>query len=214
MNSAFAKAIDGVFLTAIPLMEDLQRGGEWGPLALQRRLVAAVDQAESGLRGTEWIAEWDLAKYALVAWMDEMLVDELEWPGREWWSNNVLEVHYFKTRLCNTLFFERAREALSKRALNAFEVYYDCVLLGFQGMYRDPMLAEQMAPGLGLATRLESLVAQAHRELQLSSRPLDLKSRRPDLIPATPLVSERLTRWPITIAILLLILNLALPWIR
>ncbi|MFM8223951.1 MAG: DotU family type IV/VI secretion system protein [Planctomycetaceae bacterium] len=214
MNSTFARAVDEVFLTSISLLSDLQQGGDWEAPALQRRLITAVDQAESLLRGSEWTSEWDLAKYALVAWLDEMLVDELEWPGSEWWSNNVLEVHYFRTRECSTRFFERSREVLERRALNAFEVYYDCVLLGFQGMYRNPLLAEQMAPALGLAPRLDSLVALAHRELQLSSRPLDIKARRPDLVPATPLVSERLTRWPITLAILLLILNLALPWIR
>ena len=61
--------------------------------------VAAVDYAEAALGGG---LEWELAKYALVSWIDEILV-ETPWSGRDWWSNNVLEV---QPNICVLIDFE------------------------------------------------------------------------------------------------------------
>ena len=43
--------------------------------------------------------DWDLARYALCSWIDEVLVDS-PWEGAESWSNNVLEMELFNTRSC------------------------------------------------------------------------------------------------------------------
>ncbi|HBH51619.1 MAG TPA: hypothetical protein DDY91_06990 [Planctomycetaceae bacterium] len=215
MNPTFAEATDGVFLTALAILRNLQQEPGTEPRGVQQRLVRSIDDAESKLRGQKWAREWEFAKYALVAWLDEMLVAEREfdWEGREWWSNNVLEVHYFKSRMCSTRFFEQARDALEANFLNAFEVYYDCVLLGFQGMYRDRLLAEQMAPALRLSPHLDTLVSDAHRRLKLTSLPLVVEGRRPQLVLARPEHSARMTRWAVALAVVLLACNLALGWI-
>lgn len=215
MNPTFAEATDGVFLTALAILRNLQQEPGTEPRGVQQRLVRSIDDAESKLRGQKWAREWEFAKYALVAWLDEMLVAEREfdWEGREWWSNNVLEVHYFKSRMCSTRFFEQARDALEANFLNAFEVYYDCVLLGFQGMYRDRLLAEQMAPALRLSPHLDTLVSDAHRRLKLTSLPLVVEGRRPQLVLTRPEHSARMTRWAVALAVVLLACNLALGWI-
>jgi len=215
MNPTFAEATDGVFLTALSILRDLRRNPATDPIQVHQQLCRSLDDAESRLSGQKLSQEWKLAKYALVSWLDEMLVADHDflWDGREWWSNNVLEVQYFSSRMCSTLFFEKAREALESDFVNAFEVYYDCVLLGFQGMYRDRLLSEQIAPGLRLSPQLDTLVSDAHRRLKLTSLPLLVEGRRSPLVLARPQTSRLGLQWALTLACLLLVIHAALFWI-
>ena len=125
--------------------------------------MALLDQAEAIVgAGTEW----DLAKYAIVSWIDEMLV-ETPWDGRDWWSNNVLEVELFNTRLCNEQFYVRAQEASTLARRDALEVFYVCVVLGFRGLYRDPNLSMMFSAAHGLPPDLDTWARQASLAIRL-----------------------------------------------
>ncbi|MDD4268217.1 MAG: DotU family type IV/VI secretion system protein [Pirellulales bacterium] len=156
MTPEFASAADPVFLHVLDLLERIGRG-EDPPAAEERgRIRGWIDQAEAHLGQRE---DWMLAKYALVAWIDDLLIDA-PWEGRSWWRENALEVEVFNTRLRNEEFYAKARLASSLTAKDALEVFYLCVVLGFRGLYRDPAAAAVLAPPRGLPADLETWARQ------------------------------------------------------
>lgn len=131
MKPRFASAVDPVFVYALQALERLDRGQQLEPQELSRELEQRLANGDACL-GLE--PNWLLAKYALVAWIDEMLVNHA-WPGSKWWSNNVLEARLFQSRLCSVRFFELAKQAAAASDCDALEVFQQCVILGFRGMY-------------------------------------------------------------------------------
>lgn len=162
MTPDFAKAVDNVFLCVLDLLSRIETN-EAQVVADERiRIRGTLDQAEA-LLGQR--PEWELSKYAMVAWIDEVLI-EAEWPGRRWWVDNVLEVEFFQSREANSTFYVRAIEAGKLPNKNALEVFYVCVMLGFRGLYRDPAGAAT-AQRLGMPPDLETWVKKTALAIQL-----------------------------------------------
>src|SRR5690606_21155836 len=83
MTPKYSLAVDPFLLQALDLLDRISSGQEPNPHEERVRLRAILDQGEAIVgRGREW----QLSSYALVAWVDEMLV-EASWTHREWWSN-------------------------------------------------------------------------------------------------------------------------------
>lgn len=80
--------------------------------------------------------EFELAKRALVYWIDEVLISS-DWEEAGWWSHHTLERHFFDSRERAWRFFEKAAVARQLDSLDALETFYLCACLGFQGIYRD-----------------------------------------------------------------------------
>jgi type VI secretion system protein ImpK len=155
------------------------------------RTLSLIDQAEA-LLGTG--REWELAKYAIVSWIDEMLL-EAGWGGRDWWANNVLEVEIFGTRLCNEQFFLKAREAAALPRRDALEVYYNCVILGFRGLYRDPESAVLFTRAHGLPDDLPTWTRQAALAIRVGQGRPALAGPQRELSGAPPLRSKPRVAW-------------------
>lgn len=203
MTPQFAKSVDPIFLFGVDLIHRAMSGDTVSPDQEHFRARALFEQAEAEL-GSE--KEWALAKYALASWIDEMLVD-MPWSGRDWWGNNVLEVHFFNTRLCNEQFFLKAKEASTLSKKNAQEVFYDCVVLGFRGLYRDENLAAQLAPANDLPPSLDEWARQVSMSIRLGQGRPPLSRPNREISGAPPLPSNRpaIAAW--VIAGLLLIAN-------
>ncbi len=163
MTPEFAEAVDPVFLHVLGLLERI--GHDEDPPAKEERarIRGWLDQAEARLGQRP---DWQLARYALVAWIDDVLIDA-PWQGRGWWKENALEVETFNTRLRNEQFYVRAKEASAMAKKDALEVFYLCVVLGFRGMYRDPAAAAVLAPPRDLPADLETWARQTAMEIQL-----------------------------------------------
>lgn len=203
MTPKFARSVDPVFLYVLDLLERLEQGHEPNPSDERLRIIAAIDQADAALGGGR---DWDLAKYALVSWIDEMLLDA-PWTGRDWWANNVLEVELFNTRLCNEQFFLKAREAATLSNRDALEVFYNCVVLGFRGLYQDPNLAAMLTHAHGLPEDLSAWTRQAALAIRLGQgRPPLAKAQR-ELGGAPPLRSRPKVAWAVLAMIILLASN-------
>ena len=72
MTPEFAAAVDRAFLHVLRLLDRIGRG-EHPPAAEERlRIRGWLDQAEAQLGGRD---DWKLAKYALVAWIDDPVAD-------------------------------------------------------------------------------------------------------------------------------------------
>ncbi len=73
--------------------------------------------------------------YALVALADEMALSLSE-SVRRFWMGNLLQLKYFNENVAGEGFFQRL-EAMRRdpRKVEVVEVYYLCLLFGFQGKY-------------------------------------------------------------------------------
>ncbi len=191
MTPKFAQAVDPIFLRILSLLDRI--GGDEQPAAPDERMRinALIDKAEASL-GTG--QQWELAKYALVSWIDEVLL-ESPWEGREWWSNNVLEVELFNTRLCNEQFYVRAKEASTLAGRDALEVFYVCVVLGFRGLYRDPNLAYHLTQSHDLPDDLDTWARQTSLSIRLGQGRPALPPPKREIRGAPPLKTRPMVVW-------------------
>lgn len=162
MTPNFAAAVDPVFLHVLGLLERI--GSSERPLPREEReaLNNTLRNAEAAIQHKQ---DWELAKYAIVSWIDDVLIDA-PWEGRGWWKENALEVEVFNTRERATLFYAKAKDASAMTRRDALEVFYVCVILGFRGLYRDQSAAF-LTDQLKLPPDLESWARQAAKSIQL-----------------------------------------------
>ena len=199
MSPKFAQAIDPIFLYVLALLERIGRQDRANPQEERLRIRTLIDHAEASL-GTG--KEWELSKYALVSWVDEMLVDAL-WDGREWWSNNVLEIELFNSRQCNEEFFLKAQESSTRTERDALEVYYVCVILGFRGLYHDATTGADIAKALNLPPELKDWTRQTAMSIRLGQGRPPLADPGPEILGASPLQPRSVVVWPWLTATLL-----------
>ena len=192
MTPNFAQAVDPVFLYVLALLDRISQDAKPKPQEERARIRAIIDEAEARL-GTG--QEWDLAKYAIVSWIDEMLVDA-PWDGREWWSNNVLEIELFNTRECNEKFFLKARQASTLQGRDALEVFYVCVILGFRGLYHSLEADSVVAPSLNLPFSLVEWAKQTALSVKLGQGREPLSRPTIEIHGAPPLRSLASVIWP------------------
>jgi type VI secretion system protein ImpK len=166
MTPEFAKAVDPVFLRVLRLQERIAAGENPSPPDEAAHIRGFLDQAESAIGQSP---EWTLAKYALVAWVDEMLVDPV-WEGGDWWKNNTLEQELFRSRQRYHEFYQRAKEAHTRGYFNSLEVYYVCVVLGFRGLYAG-LDIEHQAEEMELPPTVERWAQQMAMAIRGSPRP-------------------------------------------
>lgn len=204
MTPNFAKAVDPIFVHVLRLLDRLQDPDRiHSPENERYSMLTLFDRVSATLGASE---EWNLAKYALVSWIDEMLL-EIPWNGRDWWSNNVLEVELFGTRLCHNQFYIRAQEASTLPQRDALEVFYNCVVLGFRGIYGDPEMAAAWAPHHNLPPDLETWANRMVMAIRLGQgRPL-LSDRRAEIAGAPPLRTRTFLVWSWVVALILVICN-------
>jgi len=204
MTPQFAQAVDPIFQTMLDLLEQIGQGVSVSPQNERYRISATIDRAEAILRGG---LEWELAKYALVSWIDEML-SETPWTGRDWWSNNVLEVQHFNTRLCNERFYIKAQEASAQPRRDALEVFYNCVILGFRGLYRDANLSNELTSNNGLPPDLASWTKQTALAIRLGEGRAPLPRPRRDVKGVPPLGNPSILVWTCAIASVLFLVDI------
>ena len=208
MSPIFAVAIDPVFLYVLGLVERIGRNENPAVHEERLRIRGGLDQAEALLGQSP---DWQFAKYALVSWIDEMLI-EAPWEGREWWKENALEVEVFNTRLRNEQFYVKAREASALPRKDALEVFYVCVVLGFRGLYRNPAAAAALAEPRGLAPDLETWARQTSLAIQLGQGrpPISEVSMPPEGAP--PLEGSALLVWSLLGGVVLAALDAIFAW--
>jgi type VI secretion system protein ImpK len=87
---------------------------------------------------TQWEppAHKDEVKYAVAALLDESLMRSA-WPGRTGWSQHSFQWTLFQETLAGVNFFERLTRLRQEanRNIALLEVFYLCLILGFQGKY-------------------------------------------------------------------------------
>jgi type VI secretion system protein ImpK len=165
MKPEFSKAVDPVFEYVLALLDRIEQGDDPDPQLTHAFVqMTLLNRAEQELRNS---AEWQQAKHALVYWIDEMLI-RAHWKGREWWVANQLEYLLFQTSDRATQFYVHAKEAASAATLDALEIYYLCVILGFRGIYEKPEDHPQDIEVNDLPPTLEEWLRRTSEGIRLS----------------------------------------------
>ncbi|MGO8999197.1 MAG: DotU family type IV/VI secretion system protein [Polyangiaceae bacterium] len=102
-----------------------------------REHLGQLFQAMHGRAQVEGIAPEDAAdaQFAIVALVDEILVQQ-NWPGRREWQSSPLQFAYFRDNTAGENFFRRADVLVQQpHRAHVLLVYFYCLGLGFQGRY-------------------------------------------------------------------------------
>jgi type VI secretion system protein ImpK len=141
MTPSFSAAVDPIFLEVLGLLERIGRGRSASMQSERLRIRACFDLADGQLGSSP---DWDLAKYALACWIDEVLGDA-SWEHRNTWQEHPLEIDLFNSRERYWKFYVDADQASRLPQRDALETYYVCVVMGFQGLYRPPQTSQEEA---------------------------------------------------------------------
>jgi type VI secretion system protein ImpK len=210
MTPKFSAAVDLVFQQVLDLLERIGDGENPSPQEERVRIRSRLDHAEAQLGRSP---DWQLAKYALVAWIDEMLIVEAPWKDRDWWNENKLEWELFQTNDRYQLFYKKAKEAFALPQKDALETFYVCVVLGFRGLYRDPAAAAMAADALQLPRDLQSWTRETAMAIRLGvGRPSISEVNQP-LEGAPPLNGPQMLVWGSFFALVLAAIVAIVYWL-
>lgn len=143
---------------------------------VRKRVVALLDRFQSEARRQGLPSSViDDAHFALVALLDESILNSGWTAGQGAWRILPLQQERLQIRTAGDEFFQRLERLRKDPAQNAeaLELYFDCLALGFQGRFR-----------LFGREKLDALVGELSRELahgrQWAMSELSPRWRRPD----------------------------------
>lgn len=124
--------------------------------SLHQGVLKLFEEFDRKARNLKFDSE-DIAdsRYALAAFVDEAILRS-QWPGKEQWADNPLQLEMFETYLAGEGFFEKldTLRARGESVAEILEIYYLCLALGFEGKY-----------GMEGSERLTALAKVVHDEL-------------------------------------------------
>ncbi len=223
MTPRFSQFVDPIFVQVIDTLSALEDRGKPQPLPREvwTQLRDKIQSAERELRSTHGRA-WELAKFALAAWIDETLKNTERWSQNEWLLKNFMEFELFKTLDSYQMFFVQAKEAASMTGGDdALETFYICGMLGFRGFYgvggnfdseRVETTARQFDLPLTFAdwVRETGNIVRERRRVAATAPESQVPERQ--IITARPFWSRGKLLWPWLIAAFLLAANVVAWW--
>jgi type VI secretion system protein ImpK len=108
-----------------------------------QRLLSAAETSAKGTGISD--ADFDLARFAVVAWVDEGILNS-SWQGKQQWQREPLQRLYYSTAAAGELFYEKLN-GLGLQQHDVREIYYLCLAMGFKGRYcneGDDFLLDQL----------------------------------------------------------------------
>jgi type VI secretion system protein ImpK len=109
---------------------------------IQRLISKSQENLNNGAFSQE---DYDLARFAIFAWIDEAILNS-SWKEKHLWQGEQLQRFYYQTADAGEIFFERLN-TLGPHQRDVREVYYLCLAIGFMGRYcheGDEYLLEQL----------------------------------------------------------------------
>lgn len=194
-NSGEGKRLVDLFSDLFILGAHLKSARDYGsPDALRMRLTEMFNLAEREAKriGIPEDAVQQ-ARYALAAFLDEMIMS-VPSPHRDAWSARPLQYEFFREHIAGVEFFNRL-EALRRsvpHSKDLLEVFYLCLVLGFEGQYK-----------LQGREKLKELVDGLALQIQPKSGEVPLLSphgKRPDEL--IEMVKQGIPSWVIVVSCL------------
>ena len=135
MNDAFAQLVTPILKHGTDLQRRIEEGEQPDLHQVKAELLELFASAESRAGSSRELAsEFSLAKYALVYWVDEILIDS-HWAHADSWRAHILEWDYYKDNHGGDKFYDRAEDAMRLTSIDPLETFFLCVALGFQGKH-------------------------------------------------------------------------------
>lgn len=185
MTPTFADAVDPIILEVLEVVDEIADKPATPPDAVRLRIHQRFQAADERIGQR---SGWELAKYALACWTDELLIQANTWDGAAWWASNKLEFEYFSSAEGAIRFFLRARDAAALTRSDPLEVFFVCVVLGFQGFYAYEEEAAFTAENYELPRDLAQWLQQSGKLLQPGQGiPNMTATLRPPIAGAPPL---------------------------
>lgn len=132
-GAALARAAGETFATVL-LFHAASEGERPATAAFRGQVLALLEEFGKSAEAQQAPAgDVEAARFALVAWVDE-IVNLSEWKGTVEWERNPLQLQLFGTRRAGVEFYERLEKLRPENAA-ALEVYFYCLALGYQGDY-------------------------------------------------------------------------------
>ena len=135
MTPEFAALVNPIFNHTLHLIDRL-RSGENLDLSIEhsqfRNQISKSEAVASEPGCLVKPEEFQLAKRALVFWVDEVLT--LNDPN---WENHTLEWHFYQSHDRAWLFYVDAETKARRSSADVIEVFYLCLVLGFEGDIAD-----------------------------------------------------------------------------
>lgn len=137
------------------------------------------------------------ARYAVAAFIDEMLINS-RWTHKDEWAARPLQYDFFGEFVAGEGFFKRLEQIRGGIPVNAdlLELYTYCLMLGFEGQYK-----------LENREKLRGLIEDLTRQVQGKRGeipPLSPKGRRPEEL--LEMVKRELPVWVIVVTSVSLVL--------
>ncbi len=141
METQLAKKAFGVMTYSLELQERLRRGemldieSEQSTLTNMLNRIEPTSLSEQGGDRFGFLG----VRYALACWLDELFIVYSPWPN-DLWNMKKMEIKLFGgTSERYEKFWTQAELARKRPGVDALEVYFLCVMLGFRGkMAKDP----------------------------------------------------------------------------
>jgi len=124
-------------LVTLDVLEQIQATNGQEPSLEEAQTALKRSLGTFGAHGAEGELQ-QLARRAIIYWMDERLVNA-DWEHARRWNDQTLELQFLGTRYRARAFYEDAMLAEGMERLDAFEVFAVCAGLGFQGFYRQQL---------------------------------------------------------------------------
>lgn len=131
---------------------------------LKQRFLSLLEQvAEKATRAGLSREDMEDIRYAIVAFIDEQVLQS-PWDGKQEWMMEPLQLEYFNETTAGEGFFSRLAVIESRpERVHVMQVYYLCLVLGFQGVHaiKNPEALE---------ARIETLAAKLSAQLPAQDR--------------------------------------------
>ncbi len=113
---------------------------------INRLLSEGEDMMKQGGISPE---DFDQARFAVCAWIDEALLAS-SWHGKDEWQRDSLQRRYYQTADAGEEFYDRLNRLGQQQEVR--EIYYLCLAMGFKGRYHhredEPLLDQLKASNL------------------------------------------------------------------
>ena len=139
------------------LVMPLRAGGGDAPTDLREQILDGFDMFERmAFERQINTADVQQAKFAVAAFIDESVMAS-SWPHRMEWMGNPLQLQLFGEHLGGEVFFVRLGELRQRgeQSLDVLELYYVCLQLGFEGVYKLRGLEQLMALQVDLRSQID-----------------------------------------------------------
>jgi type VI secretion system protein ImpK len=134
MTDAFFDVVAPIIEGVIEFQNGLVRGKHPTVEEQKRSLIELLNRSDdrAGRTSPELARDFELAKRALVYWIDEILITSA-WSHAHEWANHILEFYLYRESAAAIRFYEKAIEAEKRDNTDPLETFFLCIVLGFRG---------------------------------------------------------------------------------